>query len=80
MFKKALEYTPGIKFYKGERARTLFKQAEFLEIVGDEIGAADARREAEMLFFQIRPEEGQERGRRRLTLQDFDDIVMIMSR
>ncbi|KAK4444139.1 hypothetical protein QBC34DRAFT_452128 [Podospora aff. communis PSN243] len=80
MFKKALEYSPGVKYYKGERARTLFKQAEFLETIGDKVGAAGARCEAEMLFFQIRREEGQEQEERRLTLEDFDDIVMIMSR
>jgi hypothetical protein len=79
MFKIALQYTPGTKYYKTERARTLFKQAEFLDLVGDETGAAEARREAEILFFQIRPEEDQEE-RRALRLEDFDSIVMIMSR
>jgi hypothetical protein len=80
MFKAALQYTPGVKYYKAERARALFKQAEFLELVGDDVSAEEARREAETLFYKIRPKEGQEEDQGRLTLEDFGGIVMIMSR
>ncbi|KAK0631326.1 hypothetical protein B0T14DRAFT_549185 [Immersiella caudata] len=79
MLKTALQYTPGVKYYKAERARTLFKQAEFLELVEGKTAAAKARKEAETLFFQICLEEDQG-DKRALTLEDFDSIVMIMSR
>ncbi|KAK0649807.1 heterokaryon incompatibility protein-domain-containing protein [Cercophora newfieldiana] len=77
MFNTALQYFPGVKYHKAERARTLFKQGEFLSSAGDLAGAGEARREAEAIFFEIRPEQGRDEP---LVLDDFDDIVMIMSR
>jgi len=79
MFTTALQYFTGAKYYKAERARTLFKQSEFLSSIGDLDGAAKARSEAEDLYFEICPEQfwGDDAT---LTAEDFDDIVMIMSR
>lgn len=78
MFDDALKYFGSSPFYQPETARTLFKKHEFLAAFGDDVEAEDARSEAERLFKKLRPEvaikaEG-------LTTEDFDRIVMIMSR
>ncbi|KAH8903093.1 hypothetical protein BR93DRAFT_972028 [Coniochaeta sp. PMI_546] len=79
MFETALQSFAGGKYYKRERARTFFKQAEFLSSIGNSAGAAEARQEAERILLEIRPELA--RGRARpFTLEDYDEIVMIMSR
>jgi hypothetical protein len=79
MFYAALQYFIGVKYYKGERARTLFKKAEFLFSIGKSAGAAEARQEAERILLEIRPELARDRTGP-FTLEDFDEAVMIMSR
>lgn len=79
MLETALKSFTGVKYYKGEQARTFFKQAEFLSSIGNATGAAEARQEAERILLEIRPKFARERARP-FTLEDFDEVVMIMSR
>lgn len=79
MFETELQSFTGGKYYKGVRARTFFKQAEFLSSIGNSAGAAEARQEAERILLEIRPELARDRTRP-FTLEDYDEIVMIMSR
>lgn len=80
MFDTALQYFTGERYYKAERARTFFKTAQFLELMGDSVDASKAMREAERLYYQIRPECHYRVSPKALGLEEFDDIVMIMSR
>ncbi|KAK1834717.1 hypothetical protein QBC39DRAFT_8629 [Podospora conica] len=79
MFETALQSFTGIKYYKGERARTFFKQAQFFDLIGNTTGAAEAMQKAASILLQIRPDLARNRSRL-LTLEDFDQAVMIMSR
>ncbi|KAK4141801.1 uncharacterized protein C8A04DRAFT_30646 [Dichotomopilus funicola] len=82
-FKIALDYFTGEKYHKAERARASFKQSVFFESIGQEYGAADARREAERMFLEVCIDgKGVNLGHfyPPLTLADYDAIVMIMSR
>ncbi|KAK0657992.1 hypothetical protein B0T16DRAFT_453400 [Cercophora newfieldiana] len=67
MFTSALQYLPRTKYFKAERARTLFKQAGFLSSLattsekGEETAKTnktveDSRNEAKRLFFEIQRE------------------------
>lgn len=79
MFDTALRYFVGDKYYKAERARTLFKKGQVLMLMEDPVNASAAAREAERLFYEIRPNHPGDRFKA-LELKDFDSIVMIMSR
>lgn len=79
MFDTALLYFADERYYKGERARALFKKAQFLGLMDDKVGASEAMREAERLYYEIRPERIT-RHSKKLQLEHFDEIVMIMSR
>lgn len=81
MFDAALKYFHGEKYFKAERARTLFKKSEFLARMSEAEDAARTAREAEEWYYKARPEKAKlQDGDRSLTLRDFDEIVMIMSR
>jgi len=81
MFDAALVYFSGERYGKAERARTFFKKSEFLARMGDDDEAAEAAAEAEEWYYAARPEEVKRRGTTGpLALEDFDAIVMIMSR
>ena len=79
MFEAALQFFTGDKYHKCERARALFKQAEFFSSIGNSAGAAKARQEAERILLEIRPEFAENKTGP-LTLGGFDEVVMIMSR
>lgn len=86
MFDTALRFFHGQPHYRRERARTLSKLGEFLGSMELHEAAADASRQARELYREIvsaaaqpsmmmwRGEEPAGGG------EDFDEIVMIMSR
>jgi hypothetical protein len=80
MLNTALMYFTGEKYYKAERARTFFKKAQFLEGMDDTGGeAAAAMREAQRLYAEVCTAMGQQCAKEP-SLENFDEIVMIMSR
>ena len=78
-FETALQSFTGVKYYKGERARTFFKQAEFLALIGNSTGAAEVRQKSESTLLELRPLLARDRVRP-FTLGDYYEAVMIMSR
>ncbi|KAF4461388.1 NB-ARC and TPR domain [Fusarium albosuccineum] len=78
MFDTALKYFTGKPYYKAERARTFYKQSEFLASLGEANSAFVSRQEATKLYDEICPEH--KKTKTPLSAKNFDDIVMIMSR
>jgi hypothetical protein len=70
MFDTALKYFVGDKYYKAERARTLFKKGQFLMLMDDTVNASATRQDAERLFYEIRPHHSGDRSKA-LGLTDF---------
>ena len=79
MFDTALGYFTDGRFWKPERARTLYKQSLFFfEGLGEDGLARESRLEAEKLYHAI---GGGSSGRGRvLSGEDYDGIVAFMSR
>jgi hypothetical protein len=78
MFDEALMYFGSSTYYRPEIARTVFKKALFLRAFGDDVQAEQTRTEAEKLYAALNPGVSFEAGG--LTIEDYDKIVMIMSR